>query len=62
MVTTKTTSAEGFEPIFHTPNFKCAFITQSPQYDFGKVKEMKKAIAKEGKENLFLEKYSILKT
>ena len=42
MVITKKTSMEGFEPIFHTPNFKCDFITQSPQYDFGKVKEMKR--------------------
>ena len=42
MVITKRTSMEGFEPIFHTPNFKCAFITLSPQYAFGKVKEMKR--------------------
>lgn len=42
MVITKRTSMEGFEPIFHTPNFKCAFITLSPQYAFGKVNEMKR--------------------
>lgn len=42
MVITKRTCMEGFEPIFHTPNFKCAFITLSPQYAFGKVKEMKR--------------------
>ncbi len=42
MVITKRTEKEGFEPIFHTPNFKCAFITLSPQYAFGKVKEMKR--------------------
>lgn len=42
MVITKRTSREGFEPIFDTPNFKCAFITLSPQYAFGKVKEMKR--------------------
>ena len=42
MVITKRTSIEGFESIFHTPNFKCAFITLSPQYSFGKVKEMKR--------------------
>ena len=42
MVITKRTSMEGFEPIFHTPNFKCAFITLSPQYAFGEIKEMKR--------------------
>ena len=42
MVITKRTSMKGFEPVFHTPNFKCAFITQSPQYAYGKVKEMKR--------------------
>ena len=42
MIITKRTSMEGFEPIFHTPNFKCAYITLSPQYAFGKVKEMKR--------------------
>lgn len=42
MVITKRTSMEGFEPIFYTPNFKCAFITRSPQYAFGEIKEMKR--------------------
>lgn len=42
MVITKRTTQEGFEPIFQNPNFKCAFITPSPQYAFGKVKEMKR--------------------
>ena len=42
MVTTIRTAQKGFEPIFHTPNFKCAFITLSPQYAFGEIKEMKR--------------------
>lgn len=42
MVITKTTTQAGFETLFQTPQFKCAFITASSQYAFGKVKEMKR--------------------
>lgn len=41
MVITKTATREGFEAVFQNARFKCAFITASPQYACGKVKEMK---------------------
>ena len=42
MVVTKRSEKEGFESIYENSNFKCAYITLSPQYAFGKVKEMKR--------------------
>lgn len=33
---------EGFEAIVQNPDFKCAFITASPQYAYGKVNVLKR--------------------
>lgn len=33
---------EGFDAIVQNSNFKCAFITASPQYAYGKVKMLKR--------------------
>lgn len=42
MVITETFSKAGYCPIVHNQNFKCAFITVSEQYAYGKVKELKR--------------------
>lgn len=42
MLTTKSPEKSGFEKFFFNDNFKCAFITASPQYSFGKVTQMKR--------------------
>lgn len=42
MVITKTPTRAGFEAVFQSNRFKCAFITASEQYAFGKIKELKR--------------------
>ena len=41
MVIVKEPGKPGFEAIFHSPRFKCAFITASSQYEYGSVTQMK---------------------
>lgn len=41
MVIASTFQTPGFCPVEHNPQFKCAFITHSPQYTYGAVAEMK---------------------
>ena len=42
MLETAMRSKEGFDTVFKTENFKCAYITKCPQYAFGEVSEMKR--------------------
>lgn len=42
MITTSTHSKAGFCPVVRNSQFLCAFITPSPMYAPGKVKEMKR--------------------
>lgn len=42
MIITVTPTKEGFDAVFSNPSFKCAFITPSDQYAFGKVRLLKR--------------------
>ena len=42
MVITMQSEKEGFEVVVQNPDFKCAFITASPQYAYGKVNVLKR--------------------
>ena len=42
MVITMQSEKEGFEVVVQNPDFKCAFITASPQYAYGKVNALKR--------------------
>lgn len=42
MLVTSTPTKEGFETIFLNSSFKCAFITASEQYAYGKVRQLKR--------------------
>ena len=42
MLTTATYTADGFCPVVRNPQFLCAFITPSPMYAPGPVREMKR--------------------
>ena len=42
MFTSETSTKAGFDAVIKNESFKCAFITHSPAYAFGKVVEMKR--------------------
>ena len=42
MLSIKGPERSGFDKFFFNDKFKCAFITHSPQYAFGKVSQMKR--------------------
>ena len=42
MFTSETSTKAGFDAVIKNESFKCAFITHSPAYAFGKVEEMKR--------------------
>lgn len=42
MLVADTSKKQGFDTVVKAESFKCAFITHSPMYSFGKVSEMKR--------------------
>ncbi len=42
MIVSGKSTKSGFDKVFDNTNFKCAFITHSPDYSYGEVKVMKR--------------------